>query len=100
MGRDLLQQTIQFLEYELPNYVQNSERYSIATCFESNGQTEKALDALQLQVDRGFINDWWWMKISSIFKPLHDNPRFKEILDQIEREVENQRNNLATGRNE
>jgi len=57
------------------------------------GQNAKALDSLREAVDAGWRTDWirensWWsLHQDSILKPLHDDPEFKAITQEIEADM-------------
>lgn len=57
--------------------------YNVACLYTTQGNTERALDLLEQAVAVGF-GDRAWMETDSDLNPLHDNPRFKALLDRID----------------
>jgi len=45
------------------------------------GEEEKALSALERSIDRGFFC-YPYIKSDLLTKPIHNNPRFKQILEK------------------
>lgn len=47
------------------------------------GHTEKALDAMQLAIDDGFLSGWWRLDKKPHFESIRDEPRFREMVRQL-----------------
>ena len=95
MAIDLLRVVINYLETELPNYIDHADRYNYAGCYAAAGDYEKALDAFELSVDHGHYQFWWAWSKSPIFEPLRGNPRWEAGLATIQERNARQRENLA-----
>ena len=74
-GRELLAKSVVFQDDNLPNLVQYPERYNGDVCFALNGDVDKALDVLQLQLEHHFIGNWRWKLQNPIFDPMRTHPR-------------------------
>lgn len=57
--------------------------YNVACFFVIQGDSDRALELLEKAVDMGF-GDRAWMENDSDLEPLHDDPRFKALLDRID----------------
>jgi TolB-like protein len=95
MARDLLRVVINYLETELPNYVDDVDRFDYIGCYAAAGDYEKALDAFEVVVDHGHYQFWWaWTKFPTL-EPLRGNPRWEAGLAKIQERNAQQRENLA-----
>ena len=56
--------------------------YNVACCYTMLGDTEEALDLLELAVDMGFGYKQW-LKNDPSLKPLQDEPRLKALLERL-----------------
>jgi len=59
------------------------------------GETQAALDALQLAYERGF-RDIWMLDIDLRLESIHDEPQFIAIRQQIERDLEKARSEVTS----
>ena len=83
----------QFLEFELPGYMDHADRYNLPACYLLLGETDKALAAQAQAVDHGhYAQSWLWMNMPH-FDAVRDDPRFLAILDEIETNTAQQREN-------
>jgi tetratricopeptide (TPR) repeat protein len=95
MANDLLRVVITYLETELPNYVDDADRYNYTGCYAAVGDYDKALDAFEVSVDHGHYGFWWaWTQLPS-FEPLRGNPRWEAGMTKIHERNAQQRENLA-----
>jgi tetratricopeptide (TPR) repeat protein len=95
MGNDLLRMVISYLETELPNYIEDADRYDYTGCYAAAGDYEKALDAFEITVDHGHYGFWWaWINFPT-FEPLRGNPRWEAGMAKIHERNAQQRENLA-----
>lgn len=95
MARDLLRSIITYMEIELPNYVDDVDRFNYVGCYAAAGDYEKALDVFEVQVDHGHYSFWWtWTRFSAL-EPLWGNPRWEAGLAKIHERNARQRENLA-----
>ena len=59
-------------------------------------RTGEALDALEALVDGGWRTDWQWhLEANPIFDPIRDRPRYRRLIDRLERDTLRQRQALA-----
>ena len=95
MAHDLLRVVITYMETELPNYLDDADRFINIGCYVAVGELEKALDAFEVQVDHGHYAFWWsWMNAPMV-KPLHGNPRWEAAMAKIHKRNAQQREILA-----
>ena len=95
MANDLLRVVITYLETELPNYVDDADRFDYTGCYAAAGDYEKALDAFEVTVDHGHYQFWWAWTNFPTFEPLRGNPRWQAGLAKIHERNALQRENLA-----
>ena len=95
MARDLLRSIITYLETELPNYVDDVDRFNYIGCYAAAGDYEKALDVFDVQVDHGHIDFWWTYTKFPAYEPLQGNPRWEAGMATIRERIARQRENLA-----
>jgi len=95
MARDLLRVIITYMETELPNYLDDVDRFVNIGCYAAAGDYEKALDAFEVQVDHGHYQFWWSWTKSPDLKPLRGNPRWEAAMAKIHERNADQRENLA-----
>ena len=56
------------------------------------GNDELALEYLQAAINGGLRNNWQWtLQIDMVFQRLHDKPRFRELVAQVEANMARQR---------
>jgi TolB-like protein/Tfp pilus assembly protein PilF len=91
LGEQLLVRSIEYLETELPNYIERPERYGTAACHAALGDEDRALDALEASLEARQYHDWRWKVLWPPMAPLRDRPRFNELEGRFEREMERQR---------
>lgn len=52
------------------------------------GRHEEALDALEALVGGGWIVSWWWeIERNPVYDPVRDHPRYRAIVERLERHV-------------
>ncbi len=61
--------------------------YLAAAAYALTGDTQAALDWLQTAIERGH-QELWWARVDPDLAPLRELPRFKEIMDEWERQIE------------
>ncbi|MDX1459735.1 MAG: hypothetical protein R3348_01645 [Xanthomonadales bacterium] len=96
-GMALVDQTLRYLEVELPQYTEHSDRFGPDACYMARGEPEKSLAAFETRVDHGHIGGWWFQTQLPWNEPLRGTPRFEAALAQIEATVAAQRERLAQG---
>ncbi len=94
-GRELIAMTLDYLENELPNYIEHADRYGYEDCYLARGDNEKALRAFETRVAHGHITNWWMFTFAPWVEPLRGEPRFEAAMQQIHDRVALQRENLA-----
>jgi tetratricopeptide (TPR) repeat protein len=95
MGGDLVRTSLDYLQQELPRYVEHTDRYSIGTCYMALGESDKALAALEPQVSHGHWGQWWLWRRLPLYEPLWGEPRFEAAMQEIQDAIAIQRANLA-----
>jgi tetratricopeptide (TPR) repeat protein len=60
-----------------------------------DGRTDEALDTLAENFRAGDYQGWWYvLKYDSVWLPLHGNPRFQAIANDVQRYIDGQRREL------
>jgi len=95
MGNRLLDETLDYLENELPGYVDHADRFGAEWCYMARGETEKALATLGTLVDHRHYAGWWFMRKHPQWEPLWGEPRFETLMARIEEDISVQRENLS-----
>ncbi len=95
MGGDLVRASLDYLEQELPRYVDHADRYSVAACYMVLGDKHKALSAIETRVSHGHWVQWWFMRRMPLYEPLWGEPRFEAAMQKIEDDLVVQRAKLA-----
>lgn len=95
MGLDLINASVQYLENELPNYIDHADRYQPAYCYMAVGEHEKAIQAVETLTAHKHYGGWWFMRKQPQFEPLWGTPRFEAAMQKIEDDIAIQRANLA-----
>jgi TolB-like protein/Tfp pilus assembly protein PilF len=91
LGRELLAQSISYLEDSLPQYIAHADRYSSAACHAALGDVEATLESMSQLVADNHIQDWWLMKIWPAIRPVLDDPRFVALDQKVTDELARQR---------
>ena len=91
LGRDLLAQSIKYLEETLPQYVAHADRYDSAICHAALGNIEATLDSLEQQVAHNHIGDWWRIRSWPPMRQILDHPRFIALDHMVNEELARQR---------
>jgi len=95
LGGDLVRTSLDYLEQELPRYVEHADRYSVEACYMALGDMDKALSAIETRVSHGHWAQWWFMRKMPLYEPLWGEPRFEAAMQKIEDGLVVQRANLA-----
>ncbi|MGD8680200.1 MAG: tetratricopeptide repeat protein, partial [Lysobacterales bacterium] len=95
LGTDLLRANIDYLERELPQYIQHADRYSLDVCYVALGQNGKALDAVETRVDHGHWRGWWFWR-APFMDPLRGDPRFEAAIQKVRDGIAGQRARLKS----
>ena len=93
-GRALVEQTLRYLETELPNYTEHADRFPADACYMAQGEPDKALAAFETRVDHGHIEFWWAEPAYPWNEPLRGTPRFEAALQQLRDRMATQRARL------
>jgi len=96
MGEGLVRASLDYLEQELPRYVQHADRYSIEACYMVLGETDKALAAIETRVSHGHWGQWWFWRKMPWYEPWWGEPRCGAAMQTIQDGVAVQRANLET----
>jgi tetratricopeptide (TPR) repeat protein len=95
LGADLLRQTTIFLDETLPAAKQHVDAWSPEMCYLTNGDTEKALDSIEMQLDHGHLHWRDLMFQMPMYDQIRDEPRFQTVLEERERRIAIQREAVA-----
>jgi TolB-like protein len=95
MGSDLVKASLDYLERELPRYVEHADRYSIESCYLALGEPDRALWAIETRVEHGHYGTWWWWRQMPLYETLWGQPRFEAAMQKIQDDITVQRANLA-----
>lgn len=95
MGNELLVLAANYLENELPLYIEHADRYGLEQCWAALGQNEAALAVMETRVEHGHYGFWWWWRMAPMYEPLWGEPRFEAALKTVEDAIAAQRANLT-----
>ena len=90
-GRQLLERSIDYLENELPRYIDVPERYSTAACHAALGNDERALDALESLLDSQQYWGWHYVTYWPPVQQLGQHERMAELQARFDEEMARQR---------
>jgi hypothetical protein len=90
-GLGLLTRSVEYLDGTLPQYIEDSYRYSSAPCHIALGSREPALAALEASFAHGRYGAWQLLRRWPLFEPLWGDPRFEAALQQAEQASARQR---------
>jgi tetratricopeptide (TPR) repeat protein len=86
-GRELLRQSLHYLEVELPKYVEHTDRYwNLGVCYLLDGRYDEALRFFEQYVDHGHWGDWHWFYVKDMpyWDPVRENPRYIALMSRVE----------------
>jgi TolB-like protein len=94
-GRQLIDMTLNYVENELPTYVDHADRFGLENCYLVNGDYEKALTAIETSFEHGHINGWWIQTRFPWYEPIRGEPRYEAAMQSVRDRMAIQRENLA-----
>ena len=94
-GLALLQQATDYLENELPRYMEHADRWGIDKCYLALGQPDKAMSAIEQRVAHGHGFGWFFMRKEPQYEPLWGTPRFEAVWQKIQKDLAEQRERAA-----
>ncbi len=95
LGADLLRQTTIFLDETLPAAMHHAHTLNPEMCYLTSGDTEKALDSIEMQLDHGHL---YWRDLifqMPMYDQIRDEPRFQAVVEERERRIAIQREAVA-----
>jgi TolB-like protein/Tfp pilus assembly protein PilF len=95
LGADLLRQTTIFLDETLPAARQHADAWSPEICYLTSGDTEKALDSIEMQLDHGHLYQRDLLFRMPMYDQIRDEPRFQAVVEERERRIAIQREAVA-----
>ncbi len=95
LGADLLRQTTIFLDETLPAARQHADAWAPDICYLTSGDTEKALDSIEMQLDHGHLYQRDLVYRMPMYDQIRDEPRFQAVLEERERIIAIQREAVA-----
>jgi TolB-like protein len=96
LGRELLAQSITYLEDSLPQYIAHADRYTTAFCHAALGDIDATLGSMNQLVAHNHIKDWLLMKIWPPIRPVLDDPRYIALDQKVTDELARQRTTIET----
>lgn len=96
LGQQLLHKAVDYLQNELPRYIEHADRYDVETCLLELGQTEAALAGFEKRMAHGHTEQWWLLRRWPLYEPLKGNPRFEALIDTVEKDIAAQRTQLLS----
>jgi len=91
LGRQLLQQSIAVLDGTLRAANEHVDTHKPEICYLASGDTEKALETIEKQVDHNHLGDWYVYHMLPMYDSIRDESRYKAALQVRERRVAPQR---------
>jgi hypothetical protein len=90
-GADLLAAAADYLENELPKYIEHADRAEVYYCQAPLGARDQALAAIETRFAHGHYGGWWLLRRMPQMEPLWGDPRFEATLRRVEAEMAVQR---------
>lgn len=94
-GEQLINMTVNYIENELPNYVDHADRFGLENCYLVTGDIEKALTSIETSFEHGHLGGWWITSKVPWFEPVRGHPRFEAAMQGVRDRMAAQRENLA-----
>ncbi|MEM1412861.1 MAG: tetratricopeptide repeat protein [Pseudomonadota bacterium] len=92
LGEALLEQTIDYIDTELPSYAADPEQWGkMHHCLAIQGDFEGALNSFERGIEKGDYRNWWEVRVLEYFDPLQGDPRFEAVITGLEQELARQR---------
>jgi tetratricopeptide (TPR) repeat protein len=91
LGGALLDRTTRFLEEELPAAVDHADTRRPDLCHLVAGDTEKALDSIETQLDHNHIHGWDFYHALPMYNAIREHPRYLNAMAERSRRLEAQR---------
>jgi TolB-like protein/Flp pilus assembly protein TadD len=91
LGQALLEQTTAYLENDLPAAVEHSDSYQPDICYLTAGETEKALNVLEMQLAHGHFAFWIYDHQLPMFDQIRLEPRYLAMREELDRKLQTQR---------
>lgn len=95
-GKMLVDQTLNYLENDLPVITEHWDQYALDTCYLVAGETDKALTILEMQLEHGHIFFWKTRHQLPMYAPLYQEPAYRALLDKRDQWLAEQRELIAT----
>jgi TolB-like protein/cytochrome c-type biogenesis protein CcmH/NrfG len=96
LGGALLDRTTRFLEEELPAVLDHADTLRPDLCHLATGDTEKALDSIETQLDHNHIHGWDFYHALPMYKVILEHPRYLNAMSERTRRLEAQRQAIDT----
>lgn len=90
-GKRLLELATTFIGEELPRVREHVDAYHPEICFLAAGDTERALQTIETQLEHNHISGWTVGHRSPIYDSIPDTPRYQAVLEDRNRRVAEQR---------
>jgi TolB-like protein len=94
LGRDLLEATIDYLENDLPRYLEHPDRFGYTDCYLIRGDLENGIAAFEQQVADGHYGEWWIFTSLPWYEALRGTERFEAAMRTIRENNSAQQENL------
>jgi TolB-like protein len=94
LGQQLLERSVDYLQNELPRYIEHADRYDVESCLLALGRKEAALAGIETRVSHGHLHQWWLWRRWPSYEPLWGDPRFEALMAGIEQDIAAQRARL------
>ena len=91
LGSELLLQTTAFLDQSLPSVVEHTDTWHPEICYLVAGDTEKALDMIETQLNHNHLDGWWWLHDLPMYEAIRFDPRYRVAFEEYESRIALQR---------
>ena len=96
LGQQLLNDTIAYTENVLSKYTEHANEWAqLHHCYAVAGDLEKSLAIIETLLEHRHFAYWWDIQRLEYFEPLYGQPRFEDLVQRFEAEMEFQREKLA-----
>jgi TolB-like protein/Tfp pilus assembly protein PilF len=91
LGEALLEQSISFLDGALSTVIEHVDRYRPETCYLASGDTDKALQSIETQLEHNHLFDWQVAHQMPMYDLIRQEPRYLAAFEERKLRIAEQR---------
>jgi TolB-like protein/Tfp pilus assembly protein PilF len=94
LGKQLLQQTTRFIDVDMSAVSEHVDGHSPEVCYLTAGDTGKALDSLETQLEHNHLFNWDVFHGMPMYEAIRFEPRYQAVMAERKRRITEQRQAL------